>query len=235
MEGNCDHLGKDMNLRETATLSISSIAFKDNPKGPPNSYDNWLQEVSETNPSSVLNVDDNKRIKSVKRAIEKLERVIDAFVIPTEQIFLFGMGSGASLVMETCLHRVRSKKSPLGGAVCVGGGIKYVPPSAFANQTSTSAFGSSVEKTITDVLVIASEDDQVFSPTAGANSFHLYNESVHSSLGSGPFNSYVDKSFVEMFIKSSGTCDLTVGTPEMQRIVSFLEQRLHTELTSESK
>lgn len=224
-----------MNLRETATLSISSVAFKNNPEGPRNSYDNWFQEYSEDNPTSLLNADDSKRVKSLKRAVEKLERVIDAFIIPTDHIFLFGMGSGATLVMETCLHRVRCKKSPLGGAICVGGGVEYVPPSAYSNQTALSEIEPSVEKTATDVLVVASEDDRKFSPTSGANAFHLYNECVYNSLGKGPFNSYVDKSFVEMFIRPSGTNDLTVGTPEMQQVVSFFDQRLHAELCAESK
>jgi len=158
------NFAKSMELPQTASLSLHASSMSNIDDGdrdverggfvtlPFGLGHTWFQEMDYEVDGSVLHLDDERRITSLERAVEKLNLLIDtlsssssssssngakgeeenrrhevggasASWIP-ERIFLFGFSAGACLAMETCLDRMRKGRRALGGVVCVAGGIR---------------------------------------------------------------------------------------------------------------
>ncbi|KAL7537903.1 hypothetical protein ACHAXR_009130 [Thalassiosira sp. AJA248-18] len=231
-----DALGKQMELPQTAILSISasislklpynkgsrngsSSKFVELPFGLGNT---WFEEMDYECTGETLPKDHPRRLKSLKHAVELLgilvcslagidsandDARLDAAWIP-ERIFLFGFSAGSSLVMEFCRMWMNAGRVPLGGAICIAGGIQTKDELPGMKQEEV---GSSTRQKNqpTDVLIITGSKDSIYSKEAATLSRQLYHPSkvqVHIQKGKG-----------HTMIKSK---------EEMQVIMEFLSKRL---------
>jgi len=135
---------KKMKLPQTATLCVNANAMG-SVSGSNSGFvtlpfdlgHTWFEEMDYTT-GEPLKSNDARRLKSLESACNKFDTLLlDAIInhntsdaaattelwIP-ERIFLFGFSSGACLAMNICYNRMKQGKLPLGGAVCVAGGLR---------------------------------------------------------------------------------------------------------------
>ena len=159
------NLGKRMELPQTATLSLSASISLNLPEEGRGSFvqlpfglgHTWYQEMDFIT-GDKLSTSNTKRLTSLKHALKILDPLICSLIgidtdddcddcwIP-ERIFLFGFSSGACLAMEFCRMWAKSGRMPLGGAICICGGIHI------DQKTDKKS------KEPTDVLIITGDDD----------------------------------------------------------------------------
>jgi dienelactone hydrolase len=168
--------------------------------------------------------DHSRRLKSLKHALELLELILcslsgindtnheggaseSATWIP-ERIFLFGFSAGGSLAMEMCRMWMTAGRSPLGGSICVAGGI----------QTEMELLGmtkSNHQSMPTDVLIIAGERDETYPKETALLSKQFY----HSS-------------HVQLHVQKGKGHSMIGSKDEVQLIMEFLSKRLVRRLVS---
>ncbi len=200
------NLGKKMSIPQCATLSLSASCMNEGfstlPFGLGHS---WFDEMDYST-GLPLPKQNFKLVSSLKRAVKKLDhllnaltgdgddsdRGVDATWIP-ERIFLFGFSAGAYLAMQTCLDRFERGKSPLGGAICVAGGVNKLCTNKFSTLKSTEQKEACEDesgeksKAIVEkapVLIIAGSKDDKFTPTELKKAVEFYNSfqaTLHSS------------------------------------------------------
>lgn len=212
-----DALGRKMALPQTATLSISASISLSNliSESTNNKFIElpfglgytWFEEMDYECTGETLDSNHPRRLKSLTTALEILypllcsltDQGITDFTWLPERVFLFGFSAGGCLAMELCRMWMEKGRIPMGGVICIAGGVK------------TKGLGNSTQQTQqpTDVLVITGEDDSVFSPADAQLSKRLYNASkvqIHVQKGKG--HGMVDRK------------------EEMQAIMEFLSKRL---------
>ena len=188
-----------MALPQTASLSISASSFDRGFTVLPFGLGfTWFEEMDYDVSGDRLNDDDPRRLRSLKRSTMKLCELIDSLLprqesgmagededgagwIP-ERIFLFGFSAGACLAMEACLRIIHQARQPLGGAVCVAGGLKCDPTLGSKLSTST------LESRYTPILIVAGSNDGMFPSKSAITAAKLYDLEAGSS-------------FVQIFIK----------------------------------
>jgi len=220
------NLAKKMNLPQCASLSLSASCVEEGfatlPFGLGHS---WFDEMDYTT-GQPLHKHNFKLVSSLKRAVEKLDRVLaeltgtlstegSAVWIP-ERIFLFGFSAGACLAMQTCLDRFEKGKLPLGGAICVAGGVNKKAMSSLKttdqdrvdketrSKEERSACSDQVTNTIasiekTPVLTIGGTKDEQYTPDAlneasdFYNSFHVKQKKGQKDLTSPSAKAFIMK------------------------------------------
>ena len=136
-----------------------------------------------------------------------------------ERIFLFGYSAGACLVMETCLRLWKQKEMPLGGAICVAGGIKCeIPPDkkekVEAGPEATYSFEGA-----TPVLLVVGAKDGNFPPNTARKASFLYHET-----------SATKESAATIFVKDGKGPAMVGSEDEMRCIMEFMAKRLVREM-----
>ncbi len=231
-------LGKKMELPQTAVLSLgASMSLSLNlscescaPDTPSTFVElpfdlghTWFEEMDLLT-GEPLPRDHPRRLKSLKHALKLMDLILCSLTglqrsnhegvhespswIP-ERVFLLGFSAGGSLAMEICRMWMNAGRLPLGGAVCVAGGI----------QTELETVGipcsSSQRSKPTDVLIIIGDNDESYPKEAALLSKQLYHPSnvqLHVQKGKG---------------------HSMLGTKyEMQSIMEFFSQRLVRRLVS---
>ncbi|KAL9185326.1 hypothetical protein ACHAXT_003103 [Thalassiosira profunda] len=177
-----DTLGTKMQLPQTATLSISASASLQLSNGVAKFVElpfglgyTWFDEMDYMTTGETLLKDHPRRLQSLNHAVEILEPLLcsligidadgggnanDATWIP-ERVFLFGFSAGACLAMEICKVWMNAGRMPLGGAICVAGGI-------------SSKYTSEEHDKSTDVLIVAGSNDTVYTKKDAQLSQKLY-------------------------------------------------------------
>jgi len=226
-----DNLGKRMELPQTATLSLSasislnlsdggrSSCFVELPFGLGHA---WFQEM-DYNTGEKLSTNHTKRLKSLKHALRMLDPLICSLIgidtdgdinntcdnnwIP-ERVFLFGFSSGACLAMELCRMWANAGRMPLGGAICICGGIHgNVELLGISRKTDKKP------KELTDVLIITGDDD--YPKEVAEQNKQLYGSSK-----------------VQIYTKKGRGNAMVNSKEEMQVIMEFLSKRLVRRMAS---
>jgi len=193
--GAFDKLARQMALPQTATVSLA--AFESLP------WDlgtTWFQEMdynSTTTTSAAaplyLAASDPVRRASLDKAVQWLVRFLEYCTTtttnnepcwPSERVFLLGYGAGACLAMETCAvwsSTSNDKNRPaLGGAVCVGGGLR---------PTTTTTTSATKTAAAAPIQLMVGERDDYFSPRDAERAAGAYPGSevrTHVQPGKGP-------------------------------------------------
>ncbi len=231
-------LGQKMQLPQTAILSLGaslSLNLSSEYNAPVNlsskfvelPFDlgyTWFEEMDYEFTGEQLPNDHPRRLKSLKHALDFLELILCSLTgindtnheefasesttwIP-ERIFLFGFSAGGSLAMEMCRMWMTAGRSPLGGSICVAGGI----------QTEMELLGvtkSNHQSMPTDVLIIAGERDETYPKETALLSKQFY----HSS-------------HVQLHVQKGKGHSMIGSKDEMQLIMEFLSKRLVRRLVS---
>lgn len=228
---------KGMELPQTASLSLnaSSMGDDDSSSGgfvtlPYGLGSTWFHEMEYEVDGSFLDVDDEKRCASLEAAVGKIDRLIEeltALWVPG-RIFLFGYSAGACLAMETCLDRMRRSRRPLGGAVCVAGGIKGQSCLRAKCTPDTYDGKGQNEGSATPVLILGGEDDTNFPPPAVDEAVRGYNK-LHKIMmnfsSEGSAKAQQEKAANSYVMKGKGH-GMVNSPEEVEVIMKFFSKRL---------
>ena len=205
-----DRLGQQMNLPQTATLSISASMQMEVGKEnhgfvqlPFGLGFTWFEEMDYQVTGDVLQPCDSRRVSSLDHAVRLVTALLDSLTktyIP-ERVFLFGFSSGACLAMETCRAWHESGKLPLGGAICVRGGIR----------TKSKSEHKKVANHATDVLIMSGTDDATYSVSVAKSESRRH---------------YTDPSKVTVHVQKEKGHEMISSKEEMKVVMKFLSTRL---------
>ena len=227
-----DKLGQTMKLPQTATLSLSAsmkMNLPDSSSSKSNSNSTfvelpfglgytWFEEMDYQVTGDVRPVDHPRRLQSLGHAVSAMNMLLSSLTdhnnndkttyywIP-ERIFLFGFSAGACLAMETCrLWKIRCHV-PLGGAICIGGGIKTdsLPRCVPVNNNKFS----DEQHQFTDVLIVTGSKDDIYSQIDALKSKSCY-----------------DRSKVQIHVQQGKKHGMIGSREEMQAVMKFLSNRL---------
>ena len=210
-----DNLAKRMELPQTASLALSAR----NVALPLGLGYTWFEEMSSM--GEPLGNEDQNRLSSLGKAVDWLEQLLNLLIglspnstgpwIP-ERIFLFGFSAGACLVMEACRSWNVNGRLPLGGAICVAGGIKSktLPTSNSTNCVETQS------NQATDILLISGKNDGTYSPESAIKSKNMYGS--HSK--------------VQLYTQQNKGHSMIGSRDEMQVVMEFLSHRLVKRMAS---
>jgi predicted esterase len=252
-----DKLGQTMALPHTATLSVSAQSGSDG-----SGYEElpfglgftWFQEMEYTTGMPLPN-NHPLRIQSLRAATLKFTKVLDQLIQPDddddeeeeegsrcgwispERIFLFGYGSGATLVHQICRSwssstnhyepatslsssSQRHRRLPLGGAICVCGGStlkeEEEEEDPTMNEMTTCSSSCSEENKNknhkTPILFMVGEQDTSFSPPMARLIQKIY--------GGGC------EELVQIHVEPGKGQEMICRPREMECIMKFLAQRL---------
>jgi len=210
-------LAKKMTLPQTASMSLSANAMDNSFVTLPFGLGcTWFAEMDyET--GITLQPNDPRRISSLRHATSKLNTLIERLIeegdwVP-ERIFLFGFSSGACLAMETCFNRTIERKRPLGGAVCVAGGIRCF--NTFSEEPKDS---TRKQKELTPLLIIGGSDDEVFPPSAVKTAEEIYNSQVSCEAEKGKY--------IHTYIEDGKGHAMIGGPNEMKTLMKFFAEKM---------
>ena len=242
------NLGKKMSIPQCATLSLSASCMNEGfstlPFGLGHS---WFDEMDYST-GLPLPKQNFKLVSSLKRAVKKLDlllnaltgdgddsdRGVDATWIP-ERIFLFGFSAGACLAMQTCLDRFERGKSPLGGAICVAGGVNKICTNKFSTLKSTeqkqAGEDESGEKSTgmaiverAPVLIIGGSKDEKFTQTELKKAVDFYN-SFSTTLHTTTQTSATSSSAKSFIMKGKGH-DMMKSEEETKVFMEFCAEHM---------
>ena len=221
---------KRMDLPQTATLSIHASSCNNGFTTLPfNLGHTWFEEMDYAVTGDALADRDPRRVSSLSSAIDKLIKILSSLYpqggddsnegwMP-ERIFLFGYSAGACLVMETCLRLMKQKEMPLGGAICVAGGIKCEMPPDEKEKVDTSSEATHFFEGPTPVLLVVGSKDGNFPPNIARKASSLYNDT-----------SATKESAATIFVKDGKGPAMVGSEDEMRCIMEFMAQRLVREM-----
>ncbi|KAL7468685.1 hypothetical protein ACHAXS_008922 [Conticribra weissflogii] len=168
----------------------------------------WFEEMDYESTGMALPRDHPRRLMSLRHAVEAIDCVIGSLTgtccrddatthhggndeddswIP-ERIFLFGFSAGACLAMEVCRMWGSKGRMPLGGAICICGGVKTRDSPRIATDDDVSEEGRRKRHPFTDVLIVAGSHDMEYPPKEAMESRKFYSASnvmVHVQQGKG--------------------------------------------------
>ena len=194
-------LAKKMNMPQCASLSIHASSINNGFGTLPFQLGHtWFTEMDYTN-GQPLHRNNFKLISSLDKAVTQLDKIISLLTVQDgagagagdgwlpENIFLFGFSAGACLAMESCTNRIRKQYLPLGGAICIAGGIH----TAIRSHISTSKqWDQSAE---TPILIIGGTMDDTYPPAKVHAAVQGYNSFVSKNDGCSSTRN-VAKSFI---------------------------------------
>ena len=235
-----DELGKKMALPQTATLALSaSLSLQCDDNSSPASFvelpfglgHTWFEEMDYELTGETLANDHPRRLKSLCHAVKAVDSLLCSLTgsnggsgdkdsgntwIP-ERVFLFGFSAGACLLMELCRMLMLHERMPLGGAICIAGGIKN-KNSPFISKNGIAESSTIGRKTQpTDVLIIAGSNDSVYSKSAAMKSKEFYQP--HSSK-------------VQIHLQRGKGHEMIKSEDEMHAVMKFLSKRLVRRMVS---
>jgi predicted esterase len=195
------NLSKKMNLPQCAMLSLSASCMDEGFTTLPFGLGySWFDEMDYTT-GMPLERDHDILISSLKGAVEKFDLLFDELIqlwVP-ERIFLFGFSAGACVAMQTCWSRFERGKMPLGGAICVAGGVNQICTKKF-NEEGTGQNNVVDQEPIekTPVLIIGGSKDEKYTPNTLNESIKFYNSSrikddQNTSTSVEPAKAYIRK------------------------------------------
>ncbi|KAL7498243.1 hypothetical protein ACHAWT_006175, partial [Skeletonema menzelii] len=228
-----DKLGQAMKLPQTATLSLSAsmkMALPDSSSLLPKSKSNstfvqlpfglgytWFEEMDYQVTGDVLPNDHPRRMQSLGHAVSAMNMLLssltdhsknETFYWLPERIFLFGFSAGACLAMETCRLWKLRRQVPLGGAICIGGGIKTVSLPGCVPVNSDD--DDDHHHGFTDVLIVTGSKDSMYSQEDALKTKSCY--------GNG--------SKVHIRVQQGKGHGMIGSREEMQTVMEFLSKRL---------
>ena len=219
-----DKFATRMELPQTATLAVSAK----NVELPLNLGYTWFYEMDCM--GNTLKHDDKRRLASLCRAVDWLEHLLCLLIgFPSsdknrisdndvmswfpEQIFILGFSAGACLDMELCRSWKINQRLPLGGAICVCGGIKT---EALSQQNKSNKNRADDTNTaLTDILIITGSNDETYSEKSAMKSKQLYGSSN-----------------VQLHVEDGKGHSMIENRNEMRAVMQFLSQRLVRRMTS---
>ena len=231
-----DKLGQTMRLPQTATLSLSAsmkMALPNSSSLLSKSKSNstfvqlpfglghtWFEEMDYEVTGDTLPNDHPRRLQSLGHAVSAMNILLSSLTdhsnnessywLP-ERIFLFGFSAGACLAMETCRLWKLRRHVPLGGAICVGGGIKSASlPGCVPVNDSNNDNVDDGRNAFTDVLILTGSKDTVYSQ--------------EDARKTKPF--YGDGSKVHIHVQQRKGHGMIGSREEMQAVMEFLSKRL---------
>jgi len=231
-----DALGGKMQLPQTAVLSLSASLSPDlsrekKSKKPYKFVElpfglgyTWFEEMDYST-GEILPKDSPRRSKSLKHALYLLEPLVcsltgidvddgadasDTIWIP-ERIFFFGFSAGGCLVMEFCRMWMNAGRMPLGGAICVAGGVsaKEKVPDEKGQIKPPRQYQT------TDVLIFTGKNDATYPVEAARSAQQLY----HSSK-------------VQIHVEKGKGHSMLESKDEMRVVMEFLSKRLVRRMVS---
>lgn len=208
-------LAKNMKLPQTATLSINANSMGGSFVTLP--FDlgcTWFEEMNYQT-GDVLSVCDSKRITSLNHACEKLDALIDKISGETqswipERVFLFGFSAGACAIMHICCDRRQSGKRPLGGAICVAGGLNGITKKSQTSNNNNMTIES------TPLLLIGGENDQSYPISVMDRDGLLYRTC----------NDSINNVSVKTFVQSGKGHEMIKHREETKCIMEFLGEKM---------
>ena len=226
-----DCLAHKMALPQTACLSLSASI--------PNSFVTipfdlgftWFEEVDYYETGMELPPQHPRRLRSLEKAISSLNKILSCLIKDngwiSERIFLFGFSCGACLAMETVLDRMlhsnsstHSSTCPLGGVVCVAGGIKSKQSIKAAHPKNKSSI---LRHQPTPILLVIGSNDTSFSPSQAQESKKIYASAVHSCMTGTTTNI---PSNVTIHVQKNKAHGMISSAEEMHAIMVFLADKL---------
>ena len=215
-----DALGKKMSLPQTALLSISASSCGDDtfihiPFGLGHT---WFEEM-DLSTGNDLSENHPRRLSTLNAAVTKINEIIEALTeswIP-ERIFLFGFSAGACLAMETCLYRMTNRKRPLGGAICIAGGIKRPLPTKKAPGCESDKSLKN-HKFTTPILIITGSNDTRYPPSKMQKSCDVYDRYATQHCN--------ESSSVNTYVKANKDHSMIGSPDEMKILIQFLAEKL---------
>jgi len=229
-------LSRRMQLPQTASLSIHASSCDNGFTTLPfNLGSSWFEEMDYGTGDALPN-NHCRRVRSLSAAAGRLIEILHSlFAVDDEglnegwnpeRIFLFGYSSGACLVMETCLRMVINAERPLGGGICVAGGVKCELP---LDASKDSAL---VNEGCTSILLIVGSDDSAFPPPAARRALEIYHDACKSSIGTSMHGLDSSADPVTIYIKKGKGHTMVNSKEEMRSIMEFFSQRLVREMPS---
>jgi predicted esterase len=229
-----DKLGQTMKLPQTATLSLSASMKMNLPDSSQSKSSNstfvelpfglgytWFEEMDYQVTGDVLPNDHPRRLQSLSHAVLAMNALLSSLTdhssnessywIP-ERIFLFGFSAGACLAMEICRLWKLRRNVPLGGAICIGGGIKS---ESLPGCVAVNYNGDDDQHKFTDVLIITGSKDTVYSQKMAAQTTSIY-----------------DGSKVQTHVQQGKGHGMIGSREEMQTVMEFLSKRLVRRMSS---
>ena len=228
-----DKLGQQMQLPQTATLSLSASSSFNSDDGDDNSSSSklvklpfdlgytWFEEM-DYNTGETLSKNHTRRLSSLLHAVVLIERLLCSLIIDCgddddgwipERIFLFGFSSGACLVMELCRKWMMNEgRMSLGGAICIAGGVHNETVDLKGNNGNNT---KQQTQQLTDALIITGDKDTTYSREDAEVSRQMY----------GP-------SKVQVHIQKGKRHSMIGSREEMQVIMEFLSKRLVRQMPS---
>eukprot|EP00985_Skeletonema_marinoi_P030346 scaffold31682_cov212-Skeletonema_marinoi.AAC.14 len=229
-----DKLGQTMKLPQTATLSLSASMKMNLPDSSQSKSSNstfvelpfglgytWFEEMDYQVTGDVLPNDHPRRLQSLSHAVLAMNALlssltdhssnVSSYWIP-ERIFLFGFSAGACLAMELCRLWKLRRNVPLGGAICIGGGIKT---ESLPGCVAVNYNGDDDQHKFTDVLIITGSKDTVYSQKMAAQTTSIY-----------------DGSKVQTHVQQGKGHGMIGSREEMQTVMEFLSKRLVRRMSS---
>ena len=230
-------LARRMDLPQTAILSIHASSCANGFTNLPFGLGcTWFDEMDYST-GEPLSENSPRRLATLNRATEKLVEVLDALSTvddiddtetgwQPERIFLFGYSAGACLVMETCLKMMAKGNRPLGGGVCIAGGIKCEIPLNSVSATTEKG----LYKGYTPVLLIVGALDNNFPPSSATKSSKVYKDSYLSLLQGRPppIQSMQAPALepVKLFVKEGKGHSMIGSEEETRAIMEFFSRTL---------
>ncbi len=229
-----DKLGQTMRLPQTATLSLSAsmkMALPNSSSLLSKSKSNstfvqlpfglghtWFEEMDYIVTGDTLPNDHPSRLQSLGHAVSAMNILLSSLTDQSndessywlpERIFLFGFSAGACLALETCRLWKLRRHVPLGGAICVGGGIKTasLPGCVPVRDNDDDDDGRNA---FTDVLILTGSKDTVYSPEDARKTKSFYG----------------DGSKVHIHVQQGKGHGMIGSREEMQAVMEFLSKRL---------
>jgi predicted esterase len=141
----------------------------------------WFEEMDYKTTGQTLDINDTKRIHSLHHASENIDYLIDQLIhndqgwIP-ERIFLLGFSAGAYLAMNVCYNQMQRGKRPLGGVICIAGGIKGVTNDLKLNTNDTNSNLNDINSNSTPLLLMGGSNDKIYSTTMFKADAKLYSQ-----------------------------------------------------------
>jgi predicted esterase len=199
-----DKFAQSIKLPQTATLALSAMGPIGGECLPFQLGYTWFQEMEYTTGTRLV----DSQIQSNRiHAAEKVCNVLHAMIVQEgwiypEQVFFFGYGTGAALAMQVCCmwSSFQGIQIPLGGAICVGGGIEV---SAFTTSHPQNAK--------TPVLLMVGGKDESFPPTQAIS---LQRQSATSNID------------IDIYIEPDKGQSMVQSKAEIQKIMEFFSRRL---------
>ena len=222
------NLAQTMMLPQTASLSISASIPETFVKIPFDLGYTWFEETDYLQTGLPLPPNHPKRIRSLEKAIHYLKRVLSCLIVDNgwipERIFILGFSCGACLAMETALDLFicDDKKQnflsnrPLGGIICIAGGIKF-------NRYQSSLSPAKNWANLSEVLLVVGQNDKIFTPSEAEMSSRIYNSFFKiEKVGT--------KERVKIHVQSNKAHSMISSHEEVHAIMSFLSVKLVREM-----